>query len=311
MASGHWRNCDVEGTDEEIAQIDALEELLEGDERDRALKTRRLITGFEVCHHNSLRWAERIANAIADGAIPAPSGRPRSEHPVSVAHLNLRRLLAGIADGATDGCGCGGIPAMDAGMTARTLGALPDRERWLVGLVLDNLEYHLHDAGLIAVLRTADNRMFPGGALDVESVDEARAYFSDSFGHYLSYRDLTIRMADDLHPVEKEGQLRLLLAVQFANPCSVNYFGYVSLLLQMVSGAETSPAFPFPFCGHCSATQRAELAKYVRACQSLLGRDGPGGRGNEDLSGEPGDGGRAKRWLVASFEKTLRLQLGG
>ena len=102
----------------------------------------------------------------------------------------------------------------------------------------------------------------------------------------------------------------LLLAVQFANPCSANYFRFVSLLLGMVGGAEAIPVFPFPFCGHCSATQRRELAKYVRTCQALLGRSGAEGSPEGALRGGPGDGGRAREWLAASFEKTLRLQLG-
>jgi hypothetical protein len=311
MASDCWRNCDLEDTDAEIGQIDALEELLEGEDRDSALTVRRLITGFEVCHHNSLRWAERIAHAIADGAIPAPSGRKRSEHPVTVAHLSLRRLLESIADGATDTCHHGEIPAMDAANLAQRLGVLRDRERWLAGLVLDNLEHHLHDANLIPVIGTADNRMFPGGALNVESEDEARAYFCDSFGHYLSYRNADILMVDDLHPCGRENRLPLLLVIQFANPCSVNYFQYVSLLLEMVSGrgAEVPPTVPFRFCGHCSATQRDELGRYVRACQSFLGRNHTGDF-DEGLFGEPDDRDRAKNWLVASFGKTLRLQLG-
>ncbi|MEW6750811.1 MAG: hypothetical protein AB1505_07520 [Candidatus Latescibacterota bacterium] len=293
-----------------IVQIDALEQLLEGEQRDSALKTRRLITAFEVCHHNSLRWAERIARAIADGAIPAPSGRQRGEHPVTVAHLSLRELLAGIADGATNSGPGGEVPAIDAARLAHRLGALSDRQRWLVGLVLDNLEHHLHDANLIPVMRTTDNRMFPGGALNVASEDEARAYFRDSFGHYLSYRDVTVHLVDDLHPTEKRGRMPLLLVVQFANPCSANYFPYVSALLQMVCGADEIPSFPFPFCGHCSATQPRELRKYALECESLLGRNKAGGLREERLSGQRDHGERARRWLVASFGKTLRLQLG-
>lgn len=312
MASDHWRNCDFEDTDAEIAEIDALEELLEGEESESALKTRRLITAFEVCHHNSLRWAERIVHAIADGAIPAPSGRKRSEHPVTVAHLNLRELLASIADDAMEGCQHGEIPAMDAANLAQRLGVLSDRQRWLVGLVLDNLEHHLHDAKVIPAMRTADNRMFPGGDLDVESEDEARAYFSDSFEHYVSYRDAIIHMVDDLHPweCEKEKRMPLLLVIKFANPCSVNYFQYVSSLLEMISGTEANPEFPIPFCGHCSGRQRGELGRYVRACQSFLDRSGNVDAHEEGLFGESDDGDRAKRWLVASFGKTLRLQLG-
>lgn len=310
MASDHWRNCDFEDSDAEIAEIDALERLLERDEPESALRTRRLITGFEACHHNSLRWAERIAQAIADGAIPTPSGRKRSEHPVTVAHLNLREVLSSIADDAMEGCQHGDIPALDAASLAQRLGVLSDRQRWLVRLVLDNLEYHLHDANLIPAMRTADNRMYPGGDLDVESEDEARAHFSESFEHYVSYRDVAIRMVDDLHPCEKENRMPLLLVIQFANPCSVNYFQYVSSLLEMVSDAGVVSVFPFPFCGHCSGVQRGELRQYVRACQSFLDCNPTGDSGGEGLFGESGDGDRARRWLVASFGKTLRLQLG-
>jgi len=310
MASDHWRNCDFEDTDAEIAEIDALEGLIGPEERDRALRTRRLITGFEVCHHNSLRWAERIRQAIADGAIPAPSGRKRSEHPVTVAHLRLRRFLTSVADGAAVSLQPGEVPEIDAASLPPRLEALSDRQRWLVQLVLDNLEHHLHDADLIPAMRTADNRMAPGEGLDVESEDEARAYFADSFEHYTSWRSVTVHLADGLHPSEKDRRMPLLVVIQFANPCSVRYFQYVSSLLEMIGGAKASPEFPFPFCGHCSDTQRRELGTYVRACQSFLGRTRANGLGEEPLFGEPDDGDHAKRWLVASFGKTLRLQLG-
>ena len=102
----------------------------------------------------------------------------------------------------------------------------------------------------------------------------------------------------------------LLLVIQFANPCSVNYFQYVSSLLEVVSGAHSGPTFPFPFCGHCSARQRSEFGRYVRACQSFLGHNHTDDLGELGLFGEPDDRGRAKEWLVASFGKTLRLQLG-
>lgn len=310
MAAQHWTNCDFADTDLEIAQIDALEGLLDGPARDRALKLRTLITGLEVCHHNSLRWAQRIAQAIADGAIPAPSGRKRSEHPVSLAHLNLRELLASVVEGDTGIRRYGAIPQIDAAATARTCAALSDRHRWLVGLVLDNLEHHLHDADLIPAMRTADNRMAPGEELDVTDEDQARAYFADDFGHYTSWKSVTAHLVDDLHPGESEARMPLLLVVQFSNPCSANYFLYVRTLLGLVTGAEASPPFPFPFCGHCSAEQRAELGEYVRACRAFLSPGQAEGLGQESMFGDPDDGDLARRWLVASFGKTLRLQLG-
>ena len=42
MASGHWRNCDFEDTDAEIADIDALEELLGAEDRATAGSVRSI-----------------------------------------------------------------------------------------------------------------------------------------------------------------------------------------------------------------------------------------------------------------------------
>jgi hypothetical protein len=307
MVSEHWRNCDFETSDAEIARIDALEKRLRTEEHNQALKIRRLITSFEACHHNSLRWAERIAQAIAEGVIPPTSGRKRSAHPVSIAHLNLREFLINIADDDMEEHHHGEIPGIDTKSVVESFRNLPQRKRWLITLILDNLEKHLYDAGLIPAMRTEDNRMFAGANLDVEKEEEASVYFLGYAVYYRYYKDMVIRMVDDMHPSEKERWVPLLLAVQFANPCSVNYFQFVSVLLDMLGGKEDLE-FPFPFCGHYSKSQYLAIRKTIRAYQSFLARDGD--TGDAGLFGRLDDEDLSRRWLAASFEKTLRLQLG-
>ena len=297
MVSEHWRNCDTLASDAEIAKIDALEERLRTEERSKALKIRGLITSFEVCHHNSLRWAERIVQAIADGAIPPTSGRKRTEHPVSIAHLNLRELLTRIVGGTVNSRNHGEIQAVDVDNVQERFGNLSEQKRWLIKLVLDNLEYHLFDAKLIPTMRTADNRMFAGGDLNVESDEDAMAYFSDEFEYYKNYRDVTILMVDDLHPSEKEHRMPFLLVIQFANPCSVNYFQYVASILEMIRGADAvgRPGLPFPFCGHYTKKQYAEFSKYIRACRSFLNLNGD--TSDKGMFGRPDEDDLSKRWL--------------
>lgn len=50
-----------------------------------------------------------------------------------------------------------------------------------MGLAPDNLYDHLHDAGPIGAMRTADSRMAPGEDPDVTTEDEARACFAAGF----------------------------------------------------------------------------------------------------------------------------------
>jgi hypothetical protein len=68
-----WENCAGE-MDEEILTIDALEDEI-SPLNEETIRTRRLITSLELCHHKAERWVELIIEAISSGkATRGPVG---------------------------------------------------------------------------------------------------------------------------------------------------------------------------------------------------------------------------------------------
>ncbi|MBN1804702.1 MAG: hypothetical protein JW837_05585 [Sedimentisphaerales bacterium] len=81
----YWRNCDTQG-DSEVIGIDEMEDSVTPLGEDM-IKIRQLISGFELCYHESDNEADYIAEAIGGDLHPA---RPYACHSRNV---NLSPLL--------------------------------------------------------------------------------------------------------------------------------------------------------------------------------------------------------------------------
>lgn len=301
----HWVNCCGE-PDGEIIEIDRMENQLNSKERKQAQQIRRLITGFEVCHWNSDRWLGRILQAIAEEQVPPTSGRPRTQHPLAQMLICLRGLLARWVERATTPVPQCIILDKTGAEILHSLGTWTPFKAWVVQRLLDGLEHHLHANGLLAPSELPPARSYPGD-LSLDSSNAAQ-YFPDSLDWLAEARSRKLRIRKEIGD-EVEGH-SLALLISSPNPCNEVYFRFLFALFEYLDASDSERILPFPFCGNISPGRHQRYCQAINALRAYLGQPSKGSLPLDDaVLSQLGEPTRAKRWLVASLEKTLREQL--
>jgi hypothetical protein len=301
----HWVNCCL-APDGEVIAIDHMEDALAPKERAQALPIRRLITRFEVCHWNSDRWLERIAQAIAEGQVPPTSGRPRTQHPLVQMLICLRAVLAHWVARAT-----GPLPQciiLDQTGTEvlHGLGPWTPFKAWVVRHLLDGLEHHLQANGLLPPSELSSSRPYPADlSLDSPSAD---AYFPDSLDWLAEARSRKLKTRKASGDEVQEYSLAALISSP--NRCNEFYFRFLFALFEYLDDGDSERILPYPFCSNISPDRQRRYYRVIDALRAYLGQPPQGSLSPDDAVlarlGEPEP---AKRWLVASLEKTLREQV--
>jgi hypothetical protein len=301
----HWVNCCL-APDSETIEIDRIEDQLAPEEQARAQQIRRLITGFEVCHWNSDRWLERIVQAIAEEQVPPKSGRPRTQHPLAQMLICLRAVLAHWVARATDPLRQCIVLDKTGAEILTGLGPWTPFKAWVVQRFLDGLEHHLQANGLLPPSELPPGRSYPAD-LDLDS-PSADSYFADSLGWLAEARSRKLKTRKEIGDEVQEHSLAALISSP--NPCNEFYFRFLVALFEYLHDGDNERILPFPFCGNISPDRHRRYCRVINALRAYLGQPPQGSLSPDNaVLAQLGERALAKRWLVASLEKTLREQL--
>lgn len=291
-----WQNCGVEA-DAEMLKIDAMEDSLSPlDEHTASI--RWLITRFEACYHRADKEAERIAKAIGAGRCPRES---KARPPKRKKELeNTRRILSQwCREPMVRGLNLdvGGVPSDEL---LNFIGPATPLKIWQVQRLVDRVTAAL-DAG-----RPYHNLVLDVGDYGEPGATKAGEYYKDQ-AVFLEQTGTTI-IHDTIEG--REASISLGLAIDLLMPCHWDYVGALVVILKAISG-DLEPQHPFTCCSR--NLRLSPLCNRLRTISNTLRTFWMGETPSADtnhrvltLLGTPTP---AKRWLAASLDKTIRLQL--
>jgi hypothetical protein len=314
-----WHNCAV-SPDDEILEIDRLEDAITPLSAGVS-RTRKLISTLELCHHKAERWVSNIVAAIACGDTAKGLGtRPAgSEHPVERIWKNACAALAAWCAG----CPAGSVDLSVGDRPARELlGRLGPRttlKEWQVQRIIERTREHIGWRGSGPGEAKAYVPLLEAGS---EYASVKRADCPEHYQEHADFWQRTVRTRildtelGDHHSVYgdlgygEKTVLSLAVGIDMLWPCHWDYVGNLETVLGVIGG-DPKPRRPFAFCARNIklAPVRARMhivSRTLRAfCQDLP----PGDDVDAELLASLGEPSREKRWLAASLDMTIRLQL--
>jgi hypothetical protein len=272
-------------------------------------KIRELISGLELCHHKAERWVDNIIEAVGRGNTDKGLGTRRSDQHHSIeatwqnACASLSAWCAGCPSASID-TSIGEVPAshMLAGLGERS----PLKE-WQVQRVVEKIR---------SLIRWPQSEADPTAQYKwlLLSGGEYEAFYRSACpGHYEEHEDFwlaTVRTM--IHDTEggNDADLSLGLAMDMLWPCHWNFVRNLQIVLEAIGG-KLSPDTPFAACGRNIALlplrdRMQRVSRTLRAFYcDLASEEGVDRR----LMAILGEQTKEKRWLTASLDKTIRLQL--
>lgn len=287
-----WCNCATEA-DTEIEAIDRMEDAL-GPLDPALARVRGLIGNLELCHHKAARWIDNIVAAIAAGDTDKGLGtRPSGRwHEAEERWQSVCDELS---------AWCTGEPAK-ASPQLTPLGERTPLKVWQVERVADKIRASI---GWPKPATEYPWLLLNGGEYEA-------TYRSDCPEPYRDHEDLWLatvetKITDTVNG--EEARLSLALAIDMLMPCHWRFEENVRLVLAAIGG-ELAPAAPFAACGR-NLSLLPGRPRLERVCATLGTFCGASAAGQVDEAlltalEEPTP---ARRWLAASLEKTIRLQL--
>jgi hypothetical protein len=291
-----WQNCGVQA-DAEILDIDKMEDAIAPLD-EQAVRIRELITRFEPCYHEADKQAELIAGAIGAGRCPEESNErpPKRKKELENSRLILSRWCE---DPSVRGMNLdiGGIPANEL---LNTIGQASPLKIWQVQRIVDKVTFAL-DPG----------QPYHNIALDLGDYGEPGAnptgeYYKNNIAFLEQTKAIIIHDTVD----GQDAKISLAMAIDMLEPCNWDFVGAVVTLLNAI-GRELNPERPY-VC-HQRNLRLSPLCSRLGIISNTLGviwkGNEPGENIDHDLLASLGQATPVKRWLAASMDKTMRLQL--
>lgn len=269
---------------------------------------RGLISTLELCHHKSERWVGNIIEAIGLGETnkglgTCPPGRCHPAEEVwQAACAALAAWCAGCPSAALDSS-VGVVPA------SRLLASLGERSQlkeWQVQRVIEKIR------STIRWPQPVDDPSAQYVWLLINDEGGESFYRDECPVRYREHEDFWMATARTMiHDSEsgEEAELSLGLAIDMLWPCHWDFVQNLRIVLEAIGG-RPAPEKPFAACGRNIALvpcrERMEnISSTLRIfCDESTATDADGEL--MELLGEPT---KEKRWLAASLDKTIRLQL--
>ncbi len=302
-----WRNCALE-TDPEILDIDRMEDHI-APIGPNASKIRELISSLELCHHKADQWVYNIIEAIGAGETGKGLGTrsPGQLHPTEKVWQNACAALS---------AWCAGCPNTSVDLTIGTvpasrLLACPGRrsplKEWQVQRVIDKIRSAIHwpqpcddpAAQYVWILLS-------GGEYESAYLDRCPEHYKEHEESWLK----TVRTI--IHDTENgdEAELSLGLAIDMLMPCHWRFVENLQVVLEAIGG-KLKPEKPFAACGRninlLPIRRRMEIVS--NTLKVFCGEPESNREVDRDLLALPGKPTAVKKWLAASLDKTIRLQL--
>ncbi len=291
-----WQNCGTEA-DVEMLEIDRMEDAIAPPD-ERTTRIRELITRYEACYHEADKEAERIVEAIGTGQCPDESNERPPDRKKELE--DCREMLSRwcrepeVRGGDPD---LGGISADDL---LDSIGSPTPLKIWQVQRVIDRVTFALDP-----------DRPYHNMALDIGGYGEAGAnpvgeYYGDNLTFFEQTKETVIQDTVDGH----EAGMSLAMAIDLLFPCHWDFTGAVAVILGAIGG-NLRPERPYTCCAR--NLRLSPLCSRVRTISNTLGafwrQERSTGGTDTDLFAKLGSVTPEKRWLAASLDKTIRLQL--
>lgn len=302
-----WQNCALEA-DSEILEIDKMEDRI-APLAANVSKIRDLISGLELCHHKAERWVDNIINAIGTGESDKGLGTRLTgrQHPAENvwqhACAALAAWVAGCPVASIDNT-IGDVPA------SKLLAGLGERsalKEWQVQRVIEKIGSVVHFP------QSSNDPSAQYWWLLLSGGEYETAYRSQCPKYYKVHEDFWLQTVRTIiHDTENgdPADLSLGLAIDMLWPCHWRFLKNLQIVLEAIGG-RLDPEEPFAACGRninlLPNRNRMEIVCY--SLQAFSGSPGTGTDIDTELLtrlGEPTD---EKKWLAASLDKTIRLQL--
>jgi len=280
-----------------MLEIDRMEDAMAPLD-EQTTRIRELITRYEACYHEADKEAERIAGAIGAGRCPAESDeRP----PARKKELeNCRHILSrwceepGIRGIDLDVGGIGAVELLNS------IGPATPLKIWQVQRVIDRVTFALNP-----------NRPYHNMALGLDDYGEPAANPADE--HYKDNLTFLEQTKETIIHDTVDGQkakISLAMAVDLLFPCHWDFVGAVAIILKAIGG-DLHPDRPYTCCAR--NLRLSPLCVKVRTISNTLGAFWSEKHSADDIDADLlaslGEITPVKRWLAASLDKTIRLQL--
>ncbi|UCC97326.1 MAG: hypothetical protein JSW66_15945 [Phycisphaerales bacterium] len=291
-----WQNCGVEA-DAEILAIDTMEDALTPVD-EHTTRIRELITRFESCYHEADKEAESIIEAIGAGRCPEqphtrPPGRQRELE-------NSRAILSQWCEdpgGRRPNPDVGAFPADEL---LSSIGQATPLKIWQVRRIVDKVDSAL-DPG-----QPYHNMALDVGGYGEPASQPAGEYYRDDATFLERTRETFIHDTVEGRPA----RISLALAIDLLMPCHWDFAGGLVIILKAIGG-DLHPKQPFACCSR--NMNLSPLCPRLKAISNTLRLFWKGQEQSEDIDckilAALGTATPARRWLAASLDKTIRLQL--
>jgi hypothetical protein len=302
-----WRNCALHA-DSEITAIDEREDHI-APIGANVSKVRELISSLELCHHKADRWVYNIIEAIGAGETTKGLGTrsPGQQHPSETVWQNacaaLSAWCAGCPSTVVD-LPIGTIPA------SRLLAGLGERsplKEWQVQRVIEKIR------SVIYWSRSCDDPAAQYVWILLSAGEYESAYLDQCPEHYAEHEGFwrtTTRTI--IHDTENgnEADLSLALAIDMLWPCHWRFVENLQIVIDAIGG-NLNPEGPFAACGRniTLLPNRCRMEIISDTLRVFYGDPESGREVDRDLLALLGNPTEAKKWLAASLDKTIRLQL--
>jgi hypothetical protein len=302
-----WRNCALHA-DPEIMAIDEMEDRL-APLGASVSKIRELISSLELCHHKADRWVHNIIEAIGAGETTKGLGTrsPGQQHPSETVWQNACAALSAWCAGCPNTRVDLPIDTIPASQLLACLGERSPFKEWQVQRVIEKIRSAIHWPQSLDDPTAQYTWILLGGG-DYES-----SYLNECPEHYKEHEDFWRATARILiHDTENgdEAELSLGLAIDMLMPCHWRFVENLRIVLEAIGG-RLNAGKPFAACGRNIALVpiRPRMEIVCNTLKSFYG-DSESGLGVDRsllaLLGRPTE---EKKWLAASLDKTIRLQL--
>ena len=302
-----WRNCALEA-DSEILAIDRMEDHI-APIAANVSKIRELISSFELCHHKAERWISNIIEAIGTGETRKGLGTrsPGQQHPTENVWQNACAALSTWVAG----CPSTSIDlTIDTVPASRILACLGERsplKEWQVQRVIEKIRSSIHWP------QSLDDPAAQYVWILLSPSEYELAYHNKCPDHYIEHEDFWLKTVRTIVHDSENGdraELSLGLAIDMLWPCHWQFVPNLKIVLDAIGG-RLNPEKPFAACGRnitlLPIRRRMEIVS--NTLKVFCGDPDSNQEMDRDLLALLGKPTAIKKWLAASLDKTIRLQL--
>jgi hypothetical protein len=302
-----WRNCALEA-DSEILAIDRMEDRI-APLPEKISKIRELISSLELCHHKAERWTGNIIEAIGSGKTEKGLGTrsPDQQHPFEKvwqrACAALSAWVAGCPGSSIDST----INDVPASRILSCLGKRTPIKEWQVQRVVEKIRSTIHWP------QSSNDPTTQYVWLLLSGGEYESFYRNQCPEHYQEHEDFWLKTVRTIiHDTEngEKADLSLGLAIDMLMPCHWRFVENLQIVLEAI-GEKLNPDKPFAACGRninlLPIRRRMEMISDT--LKFFYGTPVSGEETDEDVLAMLGEATEVKKWLAASLDKTIRLQL--